>query len=53
MRYFTVTEVRKTDIYDEWYDRIAAEDGTRYLILSTCYGSSKSGRLLVIAAETE
>ena len=52
IRYFTVTEVLRTDITDAWYDRIAAEDGSRYLVLSTCYGSGKDGRLLIIAAET-
>ena len=31
---------------------ITAEDGRRYLVLSTCYGSGKDGRLLIIAAET-
>ena len=50
IRYFTVTKVLRTDITDAWYDRIAAEDG-RQLILSTCYGSGKDGRLLIIAAE--
>lgn len=48
---FTVTEVLKTNTSDTWYDRIDAEDG-RHLILSTCYGSGKDGRLLIIAAET-
>lgn len=48
---FIVTEVLKTNTSDAWYDRIAAEDG-RQLILSTCYGSGKDGRLLIIAAET-
>lgn len=48
---FTVTKVLRTDITDAWYDRIAAEDG-KSLILSTCYGSGKDGRLLIIAAET-
>ena len=48
---FTVTEVLKTNTSDTWYDRIAAEDG-RQLILSTCYGSGKDGRLLIIAAES-
>ena len=48
---FSVTEVLKTNTSDAWYDRIAAEDGRR-LILSTCYGSGKDGRLLIIAAET-
>lgn len=48
---FTVTEVRRTNISDAWYDRIAAED-SRQLILSTCYGSGKDGRLLIIAVES-
>mgnify|MGYP002571505146 FL=1 len=51
IRYFTVTKVLTTNTSDAWYDRIAAEDG-RQLILSTCYGSGKDGRLLIIAAET-
>lgn len=51
IRYFTVTKVLRTDITDAWYDRITAEDSRR-LILSTCYGSGKDGRLLIIAAET-
>ena len=51
IRYFIVTEVLRTDITDAWYDRIAVEDG-RHLILSTCHGSGKDGRLLIIAAET-
>ena len=49
---FTVTEVLKTNTSDAWYDCIAAEDGSRCLVLSTCYGSGKDGRLLIIAAET-
>ena len=48
---FIVTEALKTNTSDTWYKRIAAEDG-RQLILSTCYGSGKDGRLLIIAAET-
>ena len=48
---FTVTEVLKTNTSDEWYNRITAEDGRR-LVLSTCYGSGKNGRLLIIAAES-
>ena len=52
IRYFTVTKVLRTDITDAWYDRITAEDGNRCLVLSTCYGSGKDGRLLIIAAET-
>ena len=51
IRCFTVTEILRTDITDTWYDRIAAEGG-RQLILSTCYGSGKDGRLLIIAAES-
>ena len=49
IRYYTVTEVLKSNISDALYDRIVAEDG-RQLILSTCYGSDKDGRLLIIAA---
>ena len=52
VRYFTVTEVIKTDIYDKRYEDIEVKDGRQKLILSTCYGSEKSGRLLVIAEET-
>ena len=51
IRCFTVTEILRTDITDAWYDRIAAEGG-RQLILSTCYGSGKDGRLLIIAVES-
>ena len=47
---FIVTEALKTNTSDAWYDRIAAEEG-RQLILSTCYGSGKDGRLLIIAEE--
>lgn len=49
IRYYTVVDVIKTDIYDEIYNQINLEDNT--LILSTCYGSAKSGRLLIIAKE--
>ena len=49
---FIVTEALKTNTSDAWYDRIAAEDGSRCLILSTCYESGKDGRLLIIAAES-
>ena len=48
---FIVTEALKTNTSDAWYNRITAEDGRR-LILSTCYGSGKDGRLLIIAAES-
>ena len=47
---FTVTEVLKTNTADPWYDRISCEGGRR-LLLSTCYGSCKDGRLLIIAEE--
>ena len=47
---FIVTEVLKTNTSDAWYNCITA-DGGRRLILSTCYGSGKDGRLLIIAAE--
>ena len=47
---FTMTEVRRTNTADPWYDRTTCEDG-RHLILSTCYGSGKDGRLLIIAEE--
>ena len=47
---FTVTEVRRTNTADPWYNRITSEDGRR-LLLSTCYGSGKDGRLLIIAEE--
>lgn len=47
---FIVTEALKTNTADPWYNRITCEDG-RHLILSTCYGSGKDGRLLIIAEE--
>lgn len=47
---FTVTEVLKTNTADPRYDRISCEDGRR-LLLSTCYGSGKDSRLLIIAEE--
>lgn len=49
VHYYTVVDVIQTDIYDEIYNNISSEDNT--LILSTCYGSAKSGRLLIIAKE--
>ena len=48
---FIVTEALKTNTSDARYDRIAADD-SRQLILSTCYGSGKDGRLLIIAVES-
>ena len=47
---FAVTEVRRANTADPWYDRTTCEDG-RHLSLSTCYGSGKDGRLLIIAEE--
>ena len=47
---FTVTKVLKTNTSDAWYNRTTCENG-RHLILSTCYGSGKDGRLLIIAEE--
>ena len=49
IRHYTVVDVIRTDIYDEIYNHINTDDDT--LILSTCYGSEKSGRLLIIAKE--
>ena len=37
---------------DHAFEDIEVKDGRQKLILSTCYGSAKSGRLLVIAEET-
>jgi len=48
IHYYTVVDVVKTNIYDEIYTQIQNDDT---LILSTCYGSAKSGRLLIIAKE--
>ena len=49
---FIVTEALKTNTSDAWYNRITAKGGSRCLILSTCYGLGKDGRLLIIAAES-
>ena len=46
-KFYTVTGVRITDIYDDWYSQLDAETCT--LTLSTCYGGNKNGRLLVLA----
>ena len=51
VRYFIVETVIKTDIYDEIYNQTKNDDDT--LILSTCYGSAKSGRLIIIAKEAK
>lgn len=49
IRFYTVVDVIRTDIHDDIYNEIYSDDNT--LILSTCYGSAKSGRLLIIAKE--
>lgn len=49
---FIVTEALKTNTSDAWYNRITAKGGSRCLILSTCYGSGKDDRLLIIAVES-
>ena len=49
---FAVTEVRRTNTADPWYDRTTCEDGRHLILSSTCYGSGKDGRLLIIAAES-
>ena len=51
VRIYTVIDIKKTDIYDEIYNQINPQDDT--LILSTCYGSAKSDRLIVIAKEAK
>jgi len=47
---FEVIDVMRTNISDERYNQINSTDG-RTLLLSTCYGSAKSDRLLIIAKE--
>lgn len=47
---FEITDVIRTNITDERYNQINSTDG-RTLALSTCYGSAKSDRLLIIAKE--
>lgn len=50
VRRFTVTDVKITDTADKRFNEIYSSDG-RFLILSTCYGNQKSGRILVTAKE--
>ena len=50
VRLFTVISVITTDIYDEIYNQINPDD---MLMLSTCYGNAKSGRLIIIAKEAK
>lgn len=47
---FNVTDIKVTDTADKKYNEIYSLDG-RLLTLSTCYGKSKSGRILVTAKE--
>ena len=51
LNYYKIIEVRKTDIYDSWYTHNldGKQDGKEYLTLSTCYGTNKKARLLIIA----
>lgn len=50
VKLFTVISVITTDIYDEIYNQINTDDT---LMLSTCYGNAKSGRLIIIAKEAK
>lgn len=47
---FNVTDVKITDTTDKKYNEIYSENG-RCLMLSTCYGNRRSGRILVTAKE--
>lgn len=47
--YYTVTDVKNVHKTDDWYANLNPEDGKEYLTLSTCYGATKSDRLIVIA----
>ncbi len=51
--YYEIKEVRKTTVKDEWYDYniLNTTEGESYLTLSTCYGSNKSDRLIIIAVK--
>ena len=48
--YYEVVDVKVTNVKDAWYDYniLNTTEGDTYLTLSTCHGSDKSGRLLVI-----
>ncbi len=50
---YKIIEVRKTNINDSWftYNLGGEGDDNDYLTLSTCYGSNKNARLLVIAVK--
>ncbi len=47
--YYTVTDVRSVHKTDDWYATLNPENGKEYLTLSTCYGTTKEDRLIVIA----
>ncbi len=49
---FRVTDVLTTDIYSEKYNDLSS-DGTRKLMLSTCYGDSQTQRLIIVAEEVK
>ena len=53
LSYYKIIEVRKTDIYDSWFTHNldGNRDGKEYLTLSTCYGTNKKARLLVIGVK--
>lgn len=55
LRRYTVAEVKVTDTSDEWYQDAGATlfEERGLLALSTCYGSGRNGRLLVIAEYEE
>ena len=48
--YFEIVEVRKTNTSDKAYNKIIKQE-KQYLMLSTCYGKNKDGRLLIIAVQ--
>ena len=52
--YYTIVEVGKTDTSDSWYNQsINSTDGNEYLTLSTCRGTVKTDRLLIIAVKND
>lgn len=50
---YKIIEVRKTDIYDSWFTHNldGNQDGKEYITLSTCYGTNKKARLLIIGVK--
>ncbi len=50
LTYYKIIDVRKTDVFDDWFTHNLSgkRDGKEYITLSTCYGSKKTARLLVI-----